>query len=90
MNRIIDADGGFICYPDLCSAVAERISLEMTDPEVQVLRNLRRMTFAQLEFFDPMYPIPGYIAADADPDEDGLADECSAARNKPRAPKRYH
>ncbi len=49
MDRIIDADGGFIHYPDLRLAVDERISLEMTDPEVQLLRNLRRMTFTQLE-----------------------------------------
>jgi hypothetical protein len=34
--------------------------------------------------------LPAKIAADADPDEDSLADEFSAARNKPRAPKLYH
>jgi hypothetical protein len=64
MDRIIDADGGFIRYPDLRSAVAnKRISLEMTDPEVQLFRNLRRMTFTQLEHFDPMYPVAGNNAA---------------------------
>ena len=64
MDRIIDADGGFIRYPDLRSAVAnKRISLEMTDPEVQLFRNLRRMTSAQLEHFDPMYPVAGNNAA---------------------------
>ncbi len=56
MDCIIDADGGFIHYPDLCSTVAKCISLEMTDPKVQLLRNLRRMAFAQLEHFDLMSP----------------------------------
>ena len=63
----------------------------MTDPEVQLLCNLRRMTFAQLEHFDPMYPVAGNISADADPDKDGSYDDFSAdKRNKPRAPKHYH
>jgi hypothetical protein len=40
------------------------------------------MTFSQLELFDPMYPVPGNIDADAHPDEDGSADEFSAKGNK--------
>ena len=82
MDHIFNADGRLIRYPDLRSAVAERISLEMTDTEVEVFRNLRRMTFSQLELFDPMYPVPGNIDADAHPDEDGSADEFSAKGNK--------
>jgi hypothetical protein len=90
MDHIFNADGRLIRYPDLRSAVAERISLEMTDTEVEVFRNLRRMTFSQLELFDPMYPVPGNINADAHPDEDGSADEFSAKGNKNRTTKRDH
>ena len=92
MNHIFDANRGFICYPELCSTVAECISLEMTNPKVQQLSNLRLMTFVQLEHFNPMNPISGIIAAaDDDPDEDSLADELSAdKRSKPQAPKLHH
>jgi hypothetical protein len=82
MDRIFNADGRLIRYPDLRSAVAERIFLEMTDPEVEVFHNLRWLTFSQLELFDLMYPVPGNIDADAHPDEDGSADEFSAKGNK--------
>ena len=51
-------------------AVAERISLEMTDPKVEEFHNLWQMTFSQLELFDPMSPGPRNIDADADPDEE--------------------
>jgi hypothetical protein len=90
MDSIFDANGRFIRYPELRSAVAERISLEMTDPEVEEFRNLRQMTFSQLEHFDPMSPGPRNIDADVDPDEENSADEVSFKRNKGHAPKRYH
>ncbi len=61
----------------------------MTDPEVQVFRNLRQMNFAQLEHFDP--EDPRKITADADPTEGNLmADELAGGRYKPRSSKHYH
>ncbi len=56
MDHIIEADGGIIRYPSMRSAITERIFLEMTDPKVQVFRNLRQMNFAQLKHFDPEDP----------------------------------
>ena len=91
MDRIIDPDGGINCYPDLRSALTKSIYLEMTDPEIRVLRNLRRMNFAQLEHFDPKDP-GEIIMADNDPTEGSfVADELlEGDRYKPRARKRYH
>jgi hypothetical protein len=91
MDRIIDPDGGINRYPDLRSALTKSIYLEMTDPEVRVLRNLRRMNFAQLEHFDPKDP-GKIIMAENDPTEGSfVADELlEGDRYKPRARKRYH
>ncbi len=91
MDHILDADGGFIRYHDLRSAVAERISLEMTDPEVWLLRNLRRMTVSEIKCFDPFAAVTGNISAVGYPEDDGLVCDSSAdKRNMPRAPKSYH
>ena len=71
MNDIIDGSSGSFRYrySDVRSAIAERISLDMRDPEIDMFqpRNLRQMTFDELERFDPMRPMfYGFEGIDGD------------------------